>query len=108
MKIPILQSLFAKKINYSKQIKFSLSLHYYHCVSKWATPLTFRRERVTFTCILIGWGQHVLLSRVLLAGRWRARRRQHKQVDISVVRSDVLLVLSGALSVSVPPLLAVL
>lgn len=62
--------------------------------------------------ILSGRGQQVLLTPILLPGRWRSRRRQHKQVNVSVVGSNVLLVLSGLLSVSisvpVPPLPAVL
>ena len=79
-------------------------------MSGWVTPLTFRRDCVTFTRVgvLAGWGQHVPRPCVLPAGRWRARRRKHKQVNVSVVRSSVLLVLSGSLCVSVPLLLAVL
>lgn len=59
-------------------------------------------------CVLTGRGQHVLLSAAPLAGRRRARRRQRKQVDVSAGRGNVLLVLSGPLPVSLPPLLAVL
>lgn len=59
-------------------------------------------------CMLTGRSQHVLLSGAPLAGRRRARRRQRKQVDASVGRSNVLLVLGGSLPVSLPPLLAVL
>ena len=73
---------------------------------------TFRCECVVLAAIafsiLIGCGQHIPVAWILLTGHRSSRRRQHKHVYIFVLNSNILLVLSGLLLVSVPPLLAML
>lgn len=73
--------------------------------------ITFRRRCVGFAagdvCILSGCSQHVLVGVCsLLDGHWSSRGRQHKNVNISLLSSNIFLVFAGSLLASVLPLLA--
>lgn len=105
-----------KKINYGRQINCTTdsnpafsALHYCHWLNKQERNLTFRGDWIGVSPVLIGCGQHVLVDlRILLTGHRSSRRRQHENVNIFAVHSDILLVLTGLFSAPVPSLLTML